>query len=228
MNKKFINRILAVSIGLFLTKASQAACTYEQNLRSEEFQIGVMLTWSTNMESNNSMFVIEKSEDGFDFMAVGNIKGSGTTRIVKRYNFLDPQPSGKRVFYRLKQVDFDGTYSFSEVLRIDKKMESKFMVVQLRNETVHHSFDFTVDVLTEGGAVLRLTDAAGKPVWQGTQHLLSGLNHLSVDMSSHNEGVYKVSVLMENDEKILTIRKSFDEIERRANMASDKKMIKKN
>jgi hypothetical protein len=228
MKKKIKTRILAVIVALLFAEATHAACTYEQNLRSEEFQIGVMLTWSTNMESNNSMFVIEKSDDGFDFMAVGNIKGSGTTRLVKRYNFLDPQPSGKKVYYRLKQVDFDGTYSYSEVLNLNKKLESKFMIVQLKNETVNQTFDFTLDVLTDGGAVLRLADASGKPVWQGTQHLLAGLNHISIDMSSHNEGVYKVSILMDKDEKILTIRKSFDEIERRANMASDKKMQKKN
>ncbi|HEY9704651.1 MAG TPA: hypothetical protein V6C58_19575, partial [Allocoleopsis sp.] len=206
--------LIIIAIALANTTATIAACTYEQNLQTEEFPVGLMLSWSTASEINNSMFVIEKSDDGFDFMTVGNIKGSGNTRISKKYNFLDAQPSNKRVYYRLKQVDFDGTYSYSEVLKVEKRFESRFMVVQLKNEVVNRNFDFTIDALTEAGAVLKLTDASGKPIWQSTQSLMAGLNNISIDMSTHNEGVYKVSVLMENDEKVLTIRKTFDEVEK--------------
>ena len=58
--------------------------------------------------------------------------------------------------------------------------------------------------------------------------LLSGLNNISVDLSAQREGVYKVIVIMDNDEKSLTIRKVYDEIEKSSNVATDKTKSGKN
>ena len=219
---------LCAAFLLFISTSIHAECTYEQMIRAEEFPIGVMLSWTTAVETNNSMFIVEKSENGSEFVPAGTVRGSGTSKTLKKYNFLDAQASSSKINYRLKQVDFDGSFSYSEVLTMNKKNETNVMLVQLSNETVNKSFDFTVDALKDGGAVLQLVDATGQVVWQGTRMLTNGLNTISIDLTAQKEGVFKVLVIMDKDEKALTIRKSFDDVERAANVASERKAKGKN
>lgn len=81
----------------------------------------VQLTWETQSESNNDYFDIELAigdeavlQD--QFIVIGQQRGNGTTNIPTYYEFMDRQPkkSGNR-YYRLKQVDIDGTYSYSPI-----------------------------------------------------------------------------------------------------------------
>lgn len=215
-------------IGLFVLSAMtlKAECTYEQMLKAEEFPIGIMLSWSTSFESNTSIFILEKADNNSEFQPVGTVRASGNSKTIKKYNFLDAQAASNKISYRIKQVDFDGTFSYSDVLTINKKLESNVMLVQLSNETVNKSFDFTIDAMKEGGAILQLIDGAGNITWQGTKMLSNGLNSLSIDMTGQREGVYKVLVIMDKDEKSLTIRKTYDEIEKASNVADRKKMGK--
>ena len=205
-----------------------AECTYDQLLGAEEFPIGVMLSWSTIYEKNNSMFILEKSEDGSEFQTAGTVSGAGSSKTLRKYTFLDPQASSRKIYYRLKQVDFDGTFSYLEILPINKKLESNVMLVQLSSETVSKAFNFTIDAMKDGGIVLQMIDGNNDIVWQGTKMLLSGLNNISIDLTAQREGVYKVIVIMEKDEKMLTIRKVYDEIERSSNVATDRKKTGKN
>jgi hypothetical protein len=219
-NSAFIYLKTTIIASFLSVATAKAACTYDQLLRAEEFPIGVMLSWSTAAESNNSMFILEKSENGVDFTTAGTIKGAGSAKGVKRYNFLDAQASTQKIHYRLKQVDFDGTSSYSTVMSFDKKYQTNVMLVQMNSEMVTKSFDFTIDAVKEGGVVLQIIDGTNTMVWQGTKMVSQGLNNLSVDMSGLRDGVYKVVLVMEKDQKILTIRKA--ELELRQ-LASRKK-----
>jgi hypothetical protein len=223
-------RIVALSFGFMLQTIFmvKAECTYQQLMRAEEFPIGVMLSWSTASENNNSMFLVEKSENGGDFVPAGTVRGAGNSKNEKKYNFLDAQPAGSKVNYRLKQVDFDGSFSYTDVLTINKKIETNVMLVQISSETVNKNFDFTIDALKDGGAIFQLVNGTGQVVWQGTKMLINGLNNITIDLSAQKEGVYKVLVVMDKDEKMLTIRKSFDDVERAANVATKRKTKGKN
>ena len=76
----------------------------------------VDLNWSTLSELNNDYFDIERSTDETPFYSLKKkIKGAGTTNQVHSYAATDYSPPLGKVYYRLKQVDFDGTASYSEV-----------------------------------------------------------------------------------------------------------------
>ncbi len=79
----------------------------------------VRLSWTTASEINNHFFAIEKSVDGLFFNEIGKIDGAGTSNVLNNYSFLDNEVAGERVFYRLRQVDFDGTESYSSVITVD-------------------------------------------------------------------------------------------------------------
>ena len=75
----------------------------------------VNLVWSTANEKNNDHFVLERSENGRDFIALTSIPGAINSNTLRNYNWNDIHPVLGRSYYRLKQVDEDGAFSFSPV-----------------------------------------------------------------------------------------------------------------
>ncbi len=77
------------------------------------------LTWQTASELNNAHFIIETSTQGEVFNRIGEIAGAGTTTEPHDYQFTHHTPSAGVNYYRLKQVDFDGTFAYSKVIAIN-------------------------------------------------------------------------------------------------------------
>jgi len=79
----------------------------------------VRLDWSTATESNNKHFEIEFSPDGKIFKQIGVVAGGGTTYITRNYQFEHQNPAKGVNYYRLKQVDFDGAFEYSDMVTVD-------------------------------------------------------------------------------------------------------------
>jgi hypothetical protein len=80
----------------------------------------VTLDWTTASELNNSHFEIERSFTGYDFTVIGIVKGAGTTQEIKSYTFFDTVSNEKNTYYyRLRQVDYDGVYTYSPVHKVE-------------------------------------------------------------------------------------------------------------
>lgn len=78
---------------------------------------GVNLSWTTSTETNNKGFEIERSTDRKDWSAIGFVQGNGTTSEPQVYSYTDKLSgvTAPRLYYRLKQLDFNGTYDYSDV-----------------------------------------------------------------------------------------------------------------
>ncbi len=92
---------------------------------------GVILKWSTASEKNNDHFDIERSLNGQQFEKVGQVRGSGNSKTEHEYTFIDKQPASGVNYYRLNQIDFDGTNAYSKIIRINATDRSKDLTVQL-------------------------------------------------------------------------------------------------
>lgn len=79
---------------------------------------GHQLNWVTNNEQSNKGFEVQRSTDGKNFSDIGFVAGSGSTQLVKHYQFTDNAPVPGNNFYRLKQVDENGKYEYSVVRKI--------------------------------------------------------------------------------------------------------------
>ncbi|MEO0723254.1 MAG: T9SS type A sorting domain-containing protein [Bacteroidota bacterium] len=75
----------------------------------------VQLTWLTATEINNSHFEIERSTDARVFEKIGLVGGAGTTHYEQQYQFVDQRPATGTNYYRLRQVDYDGQFDYSEI-----------------------------------------------------------------------------------------------------------------
>lgn len=78
----------------------------------------VNLKWQTSMEQNCNYFNIEFSADGKNWQSLGDVKANGYSNIVRTYTFLHKKPKAGRSYYRIKQIDYDGKYSYSEIKSI--------------------------------------------------------------------------------------------------------------
>jgi hypothetical protein len=83
----------------------------------------VNLKWITASELNNDFFTVQHSTDGVEFTSLGNVAGQGTKQSATTYNFVDASPMAGINYYRLKQTDFDGTSSYSNIIAINLDLE---------------------------------------------------------------------------------------------------------
>ena len=77
------------------------------------------LNWATVSELNNDYFTIERATDIEHFEPLQNVPGSRTTHDLHNYSTVDPAPVFGKAYYRLKQTDFDGGFSYSHVVAVD-------------------------------------------------------------------------------------------------------------
>ena len=77
--------------------------------------------WTTMSESNNDYFSIERSRDGYSWSKIGDVDGAGNSSIQNTYQFIDEKPYIYSSYYRLKQVDFDGKYKYSDIIYVENK-----------------------------------------------------------------------------------------------------------
>jgi Concanavalin A-like lectin/glucanases superfamily/FG-GAP repeat/Secretion system C-terminal sorting domain len=126
--------------------------------RTEE----VRLEWSTGSEINNKGFEVEMSEDGLAYTMIAFVEGKGNSTTIQSYSHITLQPNDG--YYRLKQVDFDGTFSYSPVVFVEG-LAGKVVVYPNPNNGT-----FTVSVGKDKlDSPARLLNAVGKEVWRGVQ-----------------------------------------------------------
>ncbi|HET6226170.1 MAG TPA: T9SS type A sorting domain-containing protein, partial [Bacteroidia bacterium] len=77
------------------------------------------LNWITASESNNDYFTIERSTDGLSWVTLSIIKGAGSSTMPIEYSSTDPEWKQGECYYRLKQTDFDGHYTYSAIIPSD-------------------------------------------------------------------------------------------------------------
>lgn len=79
----------------------------------------VLINWETATETNNSGFEIQRKQSGDDWNTLAFIQGRGTTLEPSTYSYIDDEPGAGSVSYRLKQIDYDGTFTFSNEIKLD-------------------------------------------------------------------------------------------------------------
>ena len=154
----------------------------------EEF---VELYWETSSEINNDYFVIEKSFDGVSFNEVGIVHGNGNSTVTNQYYFTDFSNKGT-AFYRLKQIDFDGAFEYSSIIKVTSLNNPKELMVfpnpMTRGQLMTISFKEANEV--------RLFDSNGSIVYM--KNIGMG-NHVFFSTSSLAPGNYIAQVISGSD-----------------------------
>jgi hypothetical protein len=150
-----------------------------------------LLKWSTASETNNNYFEVQRSMDGKKFEAIGSVKGNGTTNKVSNYSFTDSKlATSKTVFYRLKQLDFDGKAEFSKTVSVTHEEIQMGLGASLPNP-FNNELTLTLNANnTSSTATIVIMDMIGKTHYASTEQLLSGANTITINTTNMPDGIY--------------------------------------
>lgn len=147
--------------------------------------LGHLLSFTTATETNNAYFDIERSTDSRNWKKLGTIAGAGTTQQEQQYRFLDEAPLPGLNYYRVKQVDYDGSFSYSAI--VSARWEGKTQV---------HLFPNPADDLlqisglptTDGPITIEIIDMAGRIM------LRQNWNESAINVAQLADGIYSLRI----------------------------------
>lgn len=164
-------------------------------------QNNVLLQWSTSTEINNDYFTVERSADGIHFSPIIKVNGSGNSTQVLKYQTNDRAPLEGTNYYRLKQTDFDGKFTYSEIVTANiKELNSNFAFNAFPNPSDGSDVKLSVKARKDETVLIAVHDINGKQVFT---------KELSIE--SNRETVYELSSNLKLTAGVYFISATFDD-----------------
>lgn len=149
---------------------------------------GVVLNWSTATEVNNRGFEIEKSENG-NWNKIGFVEGNGTVTSTRNYTYTDVTAPGK-YSYRLKQIDFDGSFTYSNAVEAEF-MPSEFSLGQNYPNPFNPETKISFTLPVQENVTIKVFDLTGKEVKTLVSGKMeAGKHSLTLNAEGLSSGVY--------------------------------------
>ncbi len=150
----------------------------------------VDLQWITATETNNQGFEVQRS-NGSDFETIAFVDGFGTTTETQVYTYSDRSVEVGTYSYRLKQVDFDGTFDYSDVVEVNVPAPSVFALEQNYPNPFNPSTKINFQLKVDSKVSLKVFDILGQEVATLINtNLVAGAHNVNFDASKLNSGVY--------------------------------------
>jgi hypothetical protein len=159
---------------------------------------GIRLDWETLHEQNTAWFDVERSGNGNDFTTIGKVNAKGYSASKEQYNFTDVSPLTGTNYYRLKLVDADNRFSYSQTIVI--KNTNGLVNVEIFPNPVTDLLQVQLPAKQNGPANITITDATGKIVFTKPVQLRAGNNATSIPVRQLPNGVYQFT-LVDNEGK---------------------------
>jgi hypothetical protein len=151
------------------------------------------VSWITASEINNDYFTIEKSTDGTDFVAIATVNGAGNSSSTLNYSYSDHSPVHGISYYRLKQTDYDGQFSYSSTVMVNYSGEFSFDIVSaFAGENSTLNLLFTAD--RKDNCRVEICDVIGKHIFSVQTESLKGMNRKLFQVREFVSGIYFVTL----------------------------------
>ena len=157
----------------------------------------VMLNWTTQQEINSAFFDIERNSDG-NWETIGNVAARGNSNDISNYTYTDMNPQGSVLLYRLKQIDIDRNFKYSNIIRI---------VTKGTTDITSYPNPFTSQVNLSISSTINqqvttsLYDAAGKKIRSEIKNLYAGNNSFAITgLDKMTSGMYYLEIKDMNGE----------------------------
>ena len=144
------------------------------------------LSWSTATEINNKGFEVQKSMNGQTFTGIGFVTGAGNSSLINNYSYTDTKVLSGSNYYRLKQIDLDGRFSYSPVIKLDY---SKFEWAVMGNPVNSNSWvqlqldktaNVSLQIIAINGEIIKTINKG--IISAGTYSILLNLPEISTNM----------------------------------------------
>lgn len=151
------------------------------------------LEWVTAAERDNDYFTLERSQNGYDFSFLAEVDGAGNSNSILNYNSYDFNPYPGITYYRLKQTNFDGQFTYSNIIALTNELDKITVSEAYPNPTNGGaSMDFYSPV--NGNLEIKLFDKTGRLILEQNKTIAGGNNILSLELENLAKGVYTVEI----------------------------------
>ena len=151
----------------------------------------VVLNWSTATETNNQMFEIERRAESDEYYEIGYVEGAGTTTEPKEYFYIDQTVEPGEYYYRLKQIDFNGVYEYSDEVFVEVKAALTFSLEQNYPNPFNPSTKIEYSINQSGLVTLTIFDMLGNEIWAlVNEEKSAGVYEVDFNAEELTSGIY--------------------------------------
>lgn len=163
------------------------------------------LKWTSSSEFNVDKYIIERSENGSDYVEIGNLEAQGLSLEALNYQFEDMQPLTGTAYYRVKLVRNNGTTISSNTLAIEQQFMNELEIVKAFPNPADDNLTVVLSSKEESNYQLTLSTLNGQKVFTGNQTVQKGLTYHSINIREFRNGFYFLTVSQEG--KVLSTHK---------------------
>ncbi len=159
-----------------------------------------ILEWVTETEINNERFEIQRSMNGVSFEVIGTLKGGGTTYSSVRYKYEDSTAkTGEEYYYRLKQIDFDGRFSFSDIVSQRLNCNSLLSGFNVYPTLIEESNSVKIESKESSKVIdVRIVTIGGQEVYSASKVSFIDNEILSIDTKQFRSGIFFLTITDKN------------------------------
>jgi hypothetical protein len=147
----------------------------------------VKLQWQTASEQNNDYFTVQRSKNGTQWAEVAILNGAGNTSSISNYISTDKNPLSDISYYRLKQTDFDGTSTFSDIKSITNQQKRALYIYPNPTQGL-----IQIKAVSNELNELKVFSASGKDITQKLQFIINKTESITLDLSNLPAGLYYI------------------------------------
>ena len=159
------------------------------------------INWTTSVEINTEKYVIERSQNGKDFLPITNIPAALNSSLEKKYTFTDYFITGQPLFYRLKSIDINGHFEYSNIIKTVAYTKGKGNCL-ITPMPVNNSLQVNWLSASSGVANLVILNINGSTVYSKQIAFKSGMNQASLSASQLSKGMYVFKII--NDKEVIS------------------------
>jgi endoglucanase Acf2 len=161
--------------------------SFEATLKNEV----ALISWTTVNERNSDYFILEKSCDGINFENFETIKAKGNSSALVNYSVQDNSPCATASYYRLKEIDLDGSFHYSEIRKISGNGKSIISV-----QPIPASSTLTVSLYNSSDKKYLFTfvDMLGREIQRQEKKIPPGLQSVELDLTALSSGTYVLTI----------------------------------
>jgi hypothetical protein len=158
----------------------------------------VELKWSTASETNNDYFTIERSSNSADWDPFMNVSGAGNSNTLLYYTAEDNEPLDGISYYRLKQTDFDGAFTYSDVATTSCGDDQGFELIAVKPGQQEHEIVVSFTAVEGETYYFNLFDNKGQLIKNISDKAVAGYNEIHVVVNDFSEGIYMLTLQNSN------------------------------
>lgn len=169
------------------------------------------IDWATTAEVNNSHFELERSIDGLEFIHIATIEGNGNSTTESNYSYDDYFIGTGLTYYRLNQVDFNGTSTYSNIIVANSAPADEFKILTIYPNPSNELFKLHLTQPKSSEVEVSISEYSGRIIYSENVFVPEGNTAMVFPVTDYSNGLYLVRILNtqtgESDEMRISISK---------------------